>query len=271
MIKKALNNFNSKKICKNFVENFSRLKHKKIILYGIGPVTEILVNRLKEFNIIGLMDPNRSLQNKIIYKKKNLTFGNVVKAKPIIIIVAKENTSFQIYREIKDFVDKNDIKTFYLNGKSAFLKKNNFQIKNFKKFDIKKIKRKIKKSSYVSFDIFDTILNRKVIRPHDIFHLIEFKIINQLNLKIDFASKRIRIENLLFEKQKNTYNLDDVYESFHKKYKINRTLLNKIKKIEIDFEIKFSEPRNEIVKIYKYCRNLKKKDFFISDIYFDSM
>ncbi len=69
------------------------------------------------------MDPSRTLQNKIIYKKKILTFGNVVKAKPIIIIVAKENTSFQIYREIKDFVDKNDIKTFYLNGKSAFLKK----------------------------------------------------------------------------------------------------------------------------------------------------
>ena len=216
------------------------------------------------------MDPSRTLQNKIIYKKKILTFGNVVKAKPIIIIVAKENTSFQIYREIKDFVDKNDIKTFYLNGKSAFLKKNNFQIKNFQKFDIKKIKRKIRKSSYVSFDIFDTILNRRVIRPHDIFHLIEFKIIDQLNLKIDFASKRIRIENLLFEKQKNTYNLDDVYDSFHRKYKINRNLLNKIRKIEIDFEIKFSEPRNEIVKIYKYCRNLKKKIFFISDIYFDS-
>ena len=216
------------------------------------------------------MDPNKALKNKIIYKKKILTFSNIIKAKPIIIIVAKENTSFQIYREIKDFVDKNGIKTFYLNGKSAFLKKNNFQIKNFKKFDIEKIKKKIKKSSCISFDIFDTILNRKVIRPHDIFHLIESRIINELNLRINFASKRIRIENLLFERQKNTYNLDEVYETFHKRYKTNKNLLKKIKKIEIDFEIKFSEPRNEIVKIYKYCKNLKKKIFFISDIYFDT-
>ena len=89
MIKKVLKIKNSNKICKNFEKNFNRLKHKKIVLYGIGPETEILVNGLKDYNIIGLMDQNKGFQNKFFYKKKILSEASVIKANAIIIIVSK--------------------------------------------------------------------------------------------------------------------------------------------------------------------------------------
>ena len=90
LIKKEFKNYNSKKICKNFTENFGRFKHRKIVLYGIGPETEILLNSVNEFNIVGLMDPNKKLKTN--FMRKNSIRKNVIKIRPIIIIVKEEKT-----------------------------------------------------------------------------------------------------------------------------------------------------------------------------------
>ena len=93
MIKKEFKNYNSKKSVKILLKILEDLSIEKIVLYGIGPETEILLNSVNEFNIVGLMDPNKKIENKFFYEKKILSEKNVIKIRPIIIIVSKEEKS----------------------------------------------------------------------------------------------------------------------------------------------------------------------------------
>ena len=87
MIKIDTNLKKTKKICKSFYKNFTRLRHRKIVLYGLGPETQILLSNLVGFNIVGLMDNNKKLINKFFFKKKILS-EKVNQIKFIIIIIS---------------------------------------------------------------------------------------------------------------------------------------------------------------------------------------
>ena len=186
MIKKELKIKNSKKICKNFLKNFSRLKHKKIVLYGIGPETEILVNGLKEFNIIGLMDQNKRFQNKFFYKKKILSEESVIKANPIIIIVSKPEKVDIIFSSIEHLQNKNKLEIFFKNGKRILDEKKNNLVSSSLKFpNLEKLKKEILRNDIITFDIFDTLVVRNVIDPHDIFSIVEKNINKKIKKKIN--------------------------------------------------------------------------------------
>ena len=270
MIKKELKIKNSKKICKNFLKNFSRLKHKKIVLYGIGPETEILVNGLKEFNIIGLMDQNKRFQNKFFYKKKILSEESVIKANPIIIIVSKPEKVDIIFSSIEHLQNKNKLEIFFKNGKRILDEKKNNLVSSSLKFpNLEKLKKEILRNDIITFDIFDTLVVRNVIDPHDIFSIVEKNINKKIKKKINFSLERIIAENKCYNEFSHNFSLNEVYEKIQKKIKVSAKGLDLIKKEEIETEIRYSSPRNELVKIFDFAVKNKKKVSLITDMYLD--
>ena len=134
-------------------------------------------------------------------------------------------------------------------------------------YNIDKIIKQINKYSYVSFDIFDTLIKRNVPKPSDIFKLIELEYNNNYEKKIN-NFKEIRINAEIEARntaQGREPNLDDIY----KKINLNQEEydIENLKKIEISLELKFCQQNKDFYPIYQYCIEQKKNIIITSDMY----
>ena len=118
--------------------------------------------------------------------------------------------------------------------------------------------KKIDKYDVISFDIFDTAILRYVVKPQDIFKLIE----QSFNLK-GFTTKRKQIEKDLREENPSTeITIEQIYEKLRQFYE-EKDLM----KIEIDLEKRLTTVNPQVFHIYKEALNQNKKIVFTSDMY----
>lgn len=122
----------------------------------------------------------------------------------------------------------------------------------------------------VSFDIFDTLLMRKIVNPDDLFDIIELKVNKLLNTNYAYKKYRKKAEkNLRKSGRKSDYTIFEIYEEFAAITNISPEQCNQIRDMEINTEKAFLVPREEIKEIYYNIINQQKKDvFIISDMYF---
>ena len=139
---------------------------------------------------------------------------------------------------------------------------------NFIHFDIEKIKKCISnpKIVYISFDIFDTLLERPVIHPTDVFYLIEKHLSDK---SIPFVKIR-NIESACRREIGRQPSLDDIYQYIKKKNNYDDNLIDIIKKCELECEYKLLKKRNKIFELYLYAKSLRKRVICISDMYLSS-
>lgn len=102
-----------------FKQNFSRFKDKKIVLYGKGPVTKLIIEHFKDYNIVGIMD--RGLKHGVIYGKSvlsvlDLPYHDI----DIIIPVARPESIKEIFTRISGDCERYHIKLYGLNGENLF-------------------------------------------------------------------------------------------------------------------------------------------------------
>jgi len=255
-----------------FESKFSRLKHKNLVLYGLGPLTKKIIDHALGYKIVGLMHNNENFIGSYFYNKKILSVNQIKKIKPVIIIATnKKNTAAQIFEEIK-YLKKNNISIYLSNGKIAKSEEHNvheFQ-KKISEFNIEKIKEKILKHDIISFDLYDTLITRKIINPHEVFDLIEKKINSKFSRNIKYAVKRIECENECFIEHSHNFNIDDIYKKLGKKLKVNKNILSFIKKTELDTEYKITQPRKKIIDLYNFSIKKGKNVNIISDMYLDN-
>jgi len=108
----------------------------------------------------------------------------------------------------------------------------------------------ITKPSVNSFDVFDTLLARKVENPHGIFKIIE----NDFPFP-NFTYYRGNAEN------NSDGTFDDIYIKFGELYNIDNETCNKLKEFELNTEMKYS------YLIKNNCNRVKDGDILISDMY----
>lgn len=117
----------------------------------------------------------------------------------------------------------------------------------------------------ISFDVFDTLINRCVGNPHNVFLVMERVLCERYgNDFIGFAKKRITSErqaNIFSDKEE--ISLAEIYEYLD----INRKDI--VYQLEKDIEIELSVVNFEIFKIYQECLNQKKRIVICSDMYLD--
>lgn len=121
---------------------------------------------------------------------------------------------------------------------------------------INNIIEKIASYSYVSFDIFDTLLKRDVLQPIDVFQLIGKK-----NNDPTFCKKRIEAEsNLRKVCGKEEITLDAIYEELDKKYQ-------PYKNVELELEKNLLHRNPVLYPVYQYCKETGKIVVITSDMY----
>ena len=257
----------SSNIYKNFKTVFTRLKHKKIVLYGYSEKTKAIVSKNKDFNIVGIYGEKVSKKKKYLYNTKLLSLKHIKLLKPVIIIVAKQDTSKIIYKEI-EFLKKFNISIFFLDG-TTDLPQTKFG--EFKKFHIKYrgLNKLIKKHDIISFDLYDTLIYRGCSKPKDVFHTLDFFAKKSLNLKIDLYALRVDIENRLQQLYPNFFSLDQIYFEVARRTKLSSNIIKKLKYYEKEIEYLQASPNKHMVRYLEYAKKLKKKIIITTDFYMD--
>lgn len=132
------------------------------------------------------------------------------------------------------------------------------------------IKQLIDMHNVISFDVFDTLINRNVQSALDIFQIVEMKYRKQTGQMIDFAKLRVLTEKQA--RKEGLYrevNLDEIYSVLEKS--IGKEQAGKLKALELDVEMDFCIKNPEVYQWYQYCVDCGKTIIIISDMYMSAI
>ncbi|MGH0002047.1 hypothetical protein ACQU0X_18405 [Pseudovibrio ascidiaceicola] len=100
------------------------------------------------------------------------------------------------------------------------------------------------KPKLISFDLFDTLIQRPFEQPADAYRYLEKRISGSELQLFNFAEKRLLAEVEARKKSpKDEITLDDIYDELRPITGLSYQQLNSIKEIEIEIEIEISMPR----------------------------
>lgn len=242
-----------------------KYKKENIVLYGLSERTNKLINKYSDYNIVGLMDGIQV--DGEIFGKKIISYDDCINLKvKLIIIVARESSCQIIFKRIFRFCNKNNILLFDCLGNNLFSKYESLVKSDMNYYNLNEdlLKNEINKHDVISFDIFDTLLMRKILMPDDLFVIMEERL-KELNIFTgDFLKLRKESD---FEIGYTNPNIYDIYNNFKKKTGISEEIKNTILNMEIEYEKKVLVKRDKMVEILNYAKSIGKKVFLISDMY----
>lgn len=248
-------------IQEQFHKNFLNENIHNIIIYGTGIHTEKLLQNISDQRIVGLMDARRT--GETLWGTKVLSYEEAAEISDVcIVIIARNAVLHVIYRRIEAFVKEYAIPVFDINGNLLTGEQIAQEERACFRLDKKELEQQIESADVVSFDIFDTLLCRRVIRPTDVFRLMDA----DLQVKAcDFSEIRIRAEGSL---EGNNPTIYGIYERFQRyTSKIQDTVENLVRR-EIEKEKKVLRRRESMCQLLGQALELGKKVILISDMYF---
>ena len=126
-----------------------------------------------------------------------------------------------------------------------------------------KIIKRVKRYNTVSFDIFDTLIERKVSIPTDIFKLVA----SEAGMdELVFKEKRICAEKAARQKavSQGEVTLDEIYDEMPD---LDVAEIEKLKKLELDTEYMQCEPIPEMHQVFEWAKQNQKNIVIVSDMY----
>lgn len=243
-------------VLKTFNTNFSRIKEKRIALYGTGSYTEVILKNVFDYNFIGVMDGFKTDGTFCGYDILDCD-GILAKDTEIIIIIARSNNTKIIYNRIADFCNENNIIAMNIYGEVLLKLQDSFIENNeyFKKNE-DELKKLIDENEVISFDIFDTLIMRYTLLPDDVFELIERK----KGIK-DFA--KIRRKSVKY----SNADIYEIYDEYQKNMGITDEEKQKLINFEVETERTVLTPRHKMVEMFNYAISRGKPVYLISDMY----
>lgn len=127
----------------------------------------------------------------------------------------------------------------------------------------------IDNNEIISFDIFDTVIVRKVLEPADIFKIVEDLYIDRYGpLDIKFTDIRRKAEPEATKiSGAQCIGLDEIYLHIQKVHQLTQGTIQRLKTLEIETELNFCVQNKYMYSFYKYCIDSGKKVIFTSDMY----
>ena len=248
----------------DFEMHFNCIKDKKIILYGLGKNTEnILSSSLPEkFRFIGLLDENRTEGEFMGFPV--LDFQKITNREAdAVIIVARTAWVRIIYNRIRKHAEEENIPVYSPEG--LLLGDAMHEKVEHPYFEVgpNLVKHFIDTHEVISFDVFDTLLMRKVLLPTDVFYMVAIKA--NIEDVEKFAEYRIAAERS-FGNEINP-KLRWIYEKTDASVLEGKTLAE-MENIELETDIELILPRKEVVSLFEYACSLGKKVYLTTDTYY---
>lgn len=250
-------------IYNQFVQNFIQDKSAPIVLYGTGLNTKKLLERLPKENrsrVAGLMDAKRTGEE--LWGSRVLSYDEVALIENcVIVIIARNAVIHVIYDRIKDFCRDHHIAVYDVNGNKLEEGTQGIEHPCFSQKE-SELRGLIEQYDMVSFDIFDTLLARKIQRPRDIFEVIDSRLEEQTYC---FSGERIEAEDSF----PGGYhpNFHEIYEKMQNKLGLSADETENLKQLEIAVEKQFLTPRHKMCEILQWAAKIGKRVYLVSDMY----
>ena len=121
----------------------------------------------------------------------------------------------------------------------------------------------IRESDIISFDIFDTLIIRKVLQPWDVFQLVE-KCLKDREIPIDgFAQERKTVgENYLYA------TISEIYSILRERRNWSTSFAQEVMSLELEIERKVVLPRTEVIELFLFAVQEGKTVVLTSDMYY---
>ena len=128
----------------------------------------------------------------------------------------------------------------------------------------------LKNFECVTFDIFDTLITRRVYQPDDAFDLIAMRISKETEVRCNFKKIRKEAENFVWQKNGARTSIHEIYEKIAGLLDINAQQAEQIKQIEIETELSLCVPRKDMLWIFNQLKASGRDIILISDMYLPS-
>jgi len=129
-----------------------------------------------------------------------------------------------------------------------------------------------KKPKIISFDIFDTLVDRVIEQPSHLFKMLENKVdtltkgaLSNFQVARQNAEKKLRAE--IFGEEKQEITLDEIYLEISRSCGLTLEICDQIKNLEIQDEIKVLKRRIAGWKLFNIAKESGAKVILISDMY----
>lgn len=122
------------------------------------------------------------------------------------------------------------------------------------------------KYDVISFDIFDTLITRKIYSPDDIFEILNNEFKKELG-DTSFLELRKSAEREANLKLQHDVNLDEIYDNFKCIKSLNKKVIDKMKNMETKLELELCFPKYYMIEIMEELKKSGKKVILVSDMY----
>jgi len=253
-----------------FRQSFAKLQKVPIAIYGIGQRTAMLLPGVRDFNIIGLLDRDPANIGRMISNIPVIPMHEA-EAKAGAIVICADPSNYQtIFRRISS----TKLPVYYANGEKAHLIKqnNSFEQNPYWEKSLPDLFEAIDGHDVIVFDIFDTLIVRKVYLPQDVFRLVSDKCILLLKntgrttkkSSFDFYTERVQATA---QQVDSYFSLDDVYDVLQRNTGICFNERRQIEQLELDTELQAVVPRLSMADALRYAKGKGKDVWLISDMY----
>ena len=241
---------------------------KNIVLYGVGANTKTILTETEDNNIIGLMDP--LCEGSIVMGKPVFSIQEAARQASLIIIIARPSVVPIIFERIRELEVKHGIPIYNIEGERLIEREGagaELLISDIPYWHCNSdaLKQKIAKAQVISFDVFDTLIVRDVLRPADLFSFLE----RQLR-KEGIQCEMFVIQRQSAESQLNQIcvpTLAQIYDLLAEYYSWSGDMRNRAYEWELELEQRACHARNSMLSIYQYAQTLHKPIVLVSDMY----
>ena len=244
-----------------FNKRFVKYKTRKIVLYGTGVNAKAILNNLKEYNIIGVLDEKNT--GKYFCGKKILSLRQVLELGVDFIILAAQIDSAQaIYERIYDFCLLHHILLYDMYGHNAIEvnKKVLEQDIHYFSSNEEDLRKKIDNYSVVSFGFLDTLVTMEKLTKKDFYIDIEKRALEQGIYVENYVEKRLELCD-----KKDLWDLDSIYRNLSRQLNLSEYVVDKLLKLEKDFEKNSYKLRKNVKGLMSYAKERGKKVYLISE------
>ncbi|MBQ9710498.1 MAG: hypothetical protein IJV67_07745 [Clostridia bacterium] len=131
-----------------------------------------------------------------------------------------------------------------------------------KNYTLSALKQLIDSHEAISFDIFDTLVMRKVYFNHDVFRIVGEKYKAEAP---GYFNARFNAEREL-SKTRYPY-IEEIYDHLAERLGISAELKAEIMNYEIEVERQVIVVREDVVDVFNYCKQTGKRVYIVSDMY----
>lgn len=247
---------------KNFID--CSKGDRKTVLYGLGKWTEEILAAFPQFPVEGLLDgycEDGEFCGKRIIALDSLAGQNVQ-----IVILARKASERIIYKRIGSFCSKQKIPVYgldgiLLGGIKSESENNGITEDEYFFRNSEELKNRIRKYDAISFDVFDTLVIRKVMRQEKVLSMVKA----QTEPNFDYIRLRMKAEIELSRKGVPT--IYDIYEWIGRQSMAEQEILSELIEKELKTEKAILEPRKVMVRLLKEALSMGKPVYLVSDMY----